>query len=93
MHRNLRHIADLKRGIQFLRILEADLKRRIHHFLNHFFLCIYSIIACLAIHDHLNILSCAEMVLARTQQRVLNRVHHNIFADVLLFLKNCQCFH
>ena len=91
--RHLGDVSDMEGGIDLFRVLQADLKRRIHHFLHDLFLRVDRVVAGLSVHDHLNVLRRAEMVLARTEQRILYGVHHDVFADVLLFLKDCQCFH
>lgn len=93
LYRNLTNISDLQCGINLFRIFQCDLDCRIKHFLNYFFFCVNSIITGLSVHDHLDIIRCPEVVFAGTDERVFNRIHHGISADVLLFFKNCQSFH
>ena len=93
LYRNLTNISDLQCRINLFRIFQCDLDCRIKHFLNYFFFCVNSIITGLSVHDHLDVIRCPEVVFAGTDERVFNRIHHGISADVLLFFKNCQSFH
>ena len=92
LHRNLDHIAQLILAVNVLCVLKADLLHLVFHFLHDRLLLEKLVVACLSVHDDLDIVCLSEMVLARIDERILNGIHQRILADVLLLLQNIQRF-
>ena len=84
---HLNDIAKLILGIDHLRVWKRDLLNRIRHLFHNGFFLETMIFTGIRINDYFYILGFAEMVLAGSNERILDCLQKSLFADVLLLFQ------